>query len=192
MAQALGSQGKVDVYGFLFDSGKAQLKPGSAATVAELAQVLRDNPLLRVELIGHTDDVGAAEANQALSLARAQAVAAALIGEQGIAPDRLQAAGKGATLPLAPNSDEAARARNRRVEIVALQSANPAQPARAQTAQTAHQPQRPPVRPTAAPAVPEAGKPLDAAKAAETTDKAVDTANKVLSAADKLKRLLGR
>jgi OOP family OmpA-OmpF porin len=180
MAQALSSQGKVDVYGFLFDSGKAELKPGSAATLAELAQVLRDNPQLRIQLIGHTDDVGGAEPNQTLSLARAQAVSAALISEQGIAPDRMRADGKGATQPLAPNSDEAARARNRRVEIVALQPLAP--PAQGQAlGQAPGQPAR-----TAA------AKPVDSEKVIDKADKAADTANKVMNTADKLLRLFGR
>jgi len=184
MAQALSSQGKMDVYGFLFDSGKAELKPASAATLGELAQVLRDNPGLHLELIGHTDDVGAAESNQALSLARAQAVAAALISEQGIAPDRLKASGKGALQPLGANTDEAARARNRRVEIVALKAASPLTPSHAQAAPI----QQPPARRAA----PEPGPVVDPGKAADTAGKAVNTANKAMDAADKLKRLFGR
>jgi len=185
MAQALSAQGKVDVYGFLFDSGKAQLKPGSAASLNELGQLLRDNSQLRIELIGHTDDVGAADANQALSLARAQAVAAALIAEQGIAPDRLQASGKGASQPLSPATDEVARARNRRVEIVAAQAG--AQPQATQAQATQGQ-RPPPARPAATP--PTEPKPAEPARA--STGSAVDTANKVMDAADKLKRLLGR
>jgi outer membrane protein OmpA-like peptidoglycan-associated protein len=187
MAQALSAQGKVDVYGFLFDSGKAQLKPGSAATLGELAQVLRDNPQLRIQLIGHTDDVGGAEPNQLLSLARAQAVSAALISEQGIAPDRLQADGKGAAQPLAPNSDEAARARNRRVEIVALQPLAPTKPGQAQA-----QPQAPTRTAAAQPGAAPSGKAADPEKAIDTADKAANTANKVLNTADKLMRLFGR
>jgi OmpA-OmpF porin, OOP family len=58
IAKALNSNGKVDVYGFQFDTGKAVLKDSSKATLQELAKVLQDNPALNIEIIGHTDDVG--------------------------------------------------------------------------------------------------------------------------------------
>jgi OOP family OmpA-OmpF porin len=202
MAQALSTQGKVDVYGFLFDSGKSQLKPGSAASLAELAQVLRDNPSLKLALIGHTDDVGQADANVQLSTARAQAVALALVSEHGIDPSRLQASGQGASQPLAPNTDELARAKNRRVEVRAQAPVASPAPAAASA--------RPVATPVAATAPaaggsasasagqPQPQNPQPGSPAATTptvvdkTDKAVDTANKVLNAADKLRRLLGR
>jgi OOP family OmpA-OmpF porin len=202
MAQALSTQGKVDVYGFLFDSGKSQLKPGSAASLAELAQVLRDNPSLQLALIGHTDDVGQADANVQLSTARAQAVALALVSEHGIDPSRLQASGQGASQPLAPNTDELARAKNRRVEVRAQAPVASPAPAAASA--------RPVATPVAATAPaaggsasasagqPQPQNPQPGSPAATTptvvdkTDKAVDTANKVLNAADKLRRLLGR
>lgn len=126
IAQALAASGKVDVYGFLFDSGKSQLKPGSDATLAELAKVLQDNPSLRIDVVGHTDNVGREDSNLALSAARAQAVNGALISRFGIAPDRLNALGRGAGQPVADNGNEEGRARNRRVEIVA--QAQPATP----------------------------------------------------------------
>jgi len=119
IAQALAASGKVDVYGFLFDSGKSQLKPGSDATLAELAKVLQDNPGLRIDVIGHTDNVGREDSNLALSAARAQAVNGALVSRHGIAPERLNALGRGASQPVADNGNEEGRARNRRVEIVA-------------------------------------------------------------------------
>ena len=100
IAQGLARSGRVDIYGFLFDTGKTQLKPDSAPTLKELAQVLKDNPKLAVDVVGHTDDVGNAESNQALSLGRAQAVSAALISDYGISPDRLAASGRGATQPV--------------------------------------------------------------------------------------------
>jgi OOP family OmpA-OmpF porin len=178
IAQGLAQGGKVDVYGFLFDTGKSQLKPDSAATLRELAQVLKDNPRLAVDVIGHTDDVGASDANLALSLARAQAVVAALTSEHGIQPTRLAALGKGATQPVAPNKTEDGRARNRRVEIVARSTA-----AAGSTVAEAQSPQAEP-QPPAPVKEANAGK----ADSGDMTDKA----NKALDAARKLKSLFGR
>ncbi|MFZ2989382.1 OmpA family protein [Ideonella sp.] len=119
MAKALAAAGKVDVYGFQFDTGKAQLKIGSEATLKELAQVMTENPGLQIDVVGHTDDVGKADANLALSLARAQAVAQALTQQYAVVADRMSASGKGANQPLMPNTSEEGRAKNRRVEIIA-------------------------------------------------------------------------
>jgi OOP family OmpA-OmpF porin len=126
IAKALASTGKVDLYGFLFDTGKSQLKAGSDTTLGELGKVLKDNPSLSVQVVGHTDNVGKDDANQALSEARAQAVSAALTSQFGIAPDRVAALGRGASQPVAPNTAEDGRAKNRRVEIVALTPARTA------------------------------------------------------------------
>lgn len=178
IAQALARSGRVDIYGFLFDTGKSQLKPDSAPTLKELAQVLKDNPRLAVDVVGHTDDVGNADANQALSLGRAQAVSAALISDYGIAPDRLAASGRGATQPVAPNQTEDGRARNRRVEI-ALRGTGVAVAAPA---------------PSAPPAVP-APKPVPAAEPAPapaSSEPKKISADRVLDAAKKLKDLFSR
>lgn len=177
IAQALARSGRVDVYGFLFDTGKAQLKPDSAPTLKELAQVLKDNPRLAVDIVGHTDDTGSADANQALSLGRAQAVSAALISDHGIAPDRLAASGRGATQPVAPNQTEDGRARNRRVEI-ALRGSGVA------TAPTAPPATEPP--PAPAPRV-ETAQPAPASSEPKKV-----SADRVLDAAKKLKDLFSR
>jgi hypothetical protein len=119
IATALNTSGRADVYGFQFDTGKAVLRSESQPTLRELATVLLENPTLTIDIIGHTDDIGSAASNQTLSEARANAVVAALVNEQGIAANRLAASGKGSTQPVAPNTGEAGRAKNRRVEIVA-------------------------------------------------------------------------
>jgi outer membrane protein OmpA-like peptidoglycan-associated protein len=72
---------------------------------------------LRVEVAGHTDNVGASEANQRLSQERAQAVMAALVA-RGVKADRLTAKGYGQTTPVADNRTEDGRTKNRRVELV--------------------------------------------------------------------------
>lgn len=118
MAKALASNGRVDVYGFYFDTGKSNLKKGSDKSLGELAQVLKDNPTLAIDVVGHTDNVGSAMANQQLSLDRASAVVSALNLQHGIEVGRLSAQGKGDGQPVASNANEDGRARNRRVEIV--------------------------------------------------------------------------
>lgn len=74
-------------------------------------------PALSVIVGGHTDNVGAPEANQKLSEERARAVVAALV-QRGIAASRLEARGFGQTAPIADNRTEDGRAKNRRVELV--------------------------------------------------------------------------
>lgn len=174
IAQALAASGKVDVYGFLFDSGKSQLKPGSDATLAELAKVLQDNPGLRIDVIGHTDNVGREDSNLALSAARAQAVNGALVSRYGIAPDRLNALGRGASQPVADNGNEEGRARNRRVEIVAQAQTVPgtAAPVNAGGA-----------RPTAAP------RPAPATAPTPTTTTVQDQVNQVGNTVDKARSI---
>ncbi|HUP90883.1 MAG TPA: OmpA family protein, partial [Solimonas sp.] len=82
----------------------------------EVAKMLKSAPDLKLEVGGHTDNVGQPAANQKLSEARAQAVQAALVA-QGIAAARLSAKGYGDTRPVADNRSEDGRAKNRRVEL---------------------------------------------------------------------------
>lgn len=126
IAKALADSGRIDLYGFYFDTGKAKLQASSDKTLAELAQVLKDNPTLKVQVIGHTDNVGSEASNQPLSQDRARAVTEALSKRQGLSAERLEAFGRGASQPVASNDSEDGRARNRRVEIVAV-SATPTQ-----------------------------------------------------------------
>lgn len=81
--------------------------------------MLKENPDLKLKVEGHTDSTGDPEANLKLSLDRAEAVVAALIGA-GIARDRLTAAGHGASRPIADNATDNGRAKNRRVELVKM------------------------------------------------------------------------
>jgi outer membrane protein OmpA-like peptidoglycan-associated protein len=85
----------------------------------QVAEHLKATPLAKVRIIGHTDDVGEAPFNEKLSLDRATAVKA-LLESRGIAPDRLSAEGGGKGAPIATNTTEDGRARNRRVEFVAV------------------------------------------------------------------------
>lgn len=108
----------VAVYGLEFETGKAQLRPGSAALIAEIVHLLREDPALKLHVVGHADAVGALEANIALSRRRAEAVVEELTSRHGISPARLRPDGVGSLVPLATNRTEEGRAKNRRVDLV--------------------------------------------------------------------------
>ncbi|HEY7135154.1 MAG TPA: flagellar motor protein MotB [Acidimicrobiia bacterium] len=110
--------------GVLFDSGSAQLRPDGQSVLDQLAPALNALPEpLSIE--GHTDNVpigpgGAYPSNWELSTARATSVLRYLIDSHGLNPARLTAAGYADQRPLVPNTDDAGRATNRRVEIVVI------------------------------------------------------------------------
>jgi outer membrane protein OmpA-like peptidoglycan-associated protein len=99
-----------------FDSNKAVLKPSSRTELGRLVEFLRQDPNLRVEVAGYTDNVGTPAANLSLSQRRAQAVLDYL-SAHGVPATRLRAKGYGETRPLATNDTEAHRAQNRRIEL---------------------------------------------------------------------------
>ncbi|RZL13210.1 MAG: hypothetical protein EOO62_08815 [Hymenobacter sp.] len=100
-----------------FTQSTADLLPASRPTLNALAQELRQQPALRLEIAGHTDNVGEADRNLRLSRQRAQVVRRYLV-QQGIDSLRLTARGYGGTRPVADNRDPQQRPRNRRVEVV--------------------------------------------------------------------------
>jgi outer membrane protein OmpA-like peptidoglycan-associated protein len=100
-----------------FDTGKSDLKADGRATVAEIVKMMKAAPSLRIAIEGHTDNVGQAAANKALSEARARSVMKAVV-EGGVEAARLSAAGFGPERPIADNRGEDGRAKNRRVELV--------------------------------------------------------------------------
>ena len=118
LKSGLADSGHVEVPGILFDFGKSELKPESQAAIQEIAKLLQSNPALRLWVVGHTDAVGSAESNVALSNARAAAVVQALTQRNGIDSKRLAPFGNGPYAPVASNDGEDGRARNRRVELV--------------------------------------------------------------------------
>ena len=101
-----------------FETGSAALGPGPFASLAALADYLRDHPEQRIALVGHTDAEGALDVNIAISRRRAEAVRARLIGEYGLPEAQLSAEGVGFLSPLDSNRTEDGRTRNRRVEAV--------------------------------------------------------------------------
>ena len=102
-----------------FATNKTRILSRSEEALNDLYMYLARNPQVRIKIIGHTDNVGKDAANQKLSDGRANAVMQDLI-ERGIAPERLQAEGRGETQPIDTNDTEEGRQNNRRVEIEIL------------------------------------------------------------------------
>ena len=115
----LMTDGKIITYGITFDIGKATIKPESMTEINRIFDLMNQNADLKFEVQGHTDNTGNAASNQTLSEKRAQAIVAKLV-EMGIKADRLTAVGKGQNSPIADNSTDEGRAKNRRVEFVKL------------------------------------------------------------------------
>lgn len=117
MASGLERDGSVTLGGLHFDTARATLRPESGAALDQAALLMRQQPQLRLLIVGHTDNTGSSSTNQALSQQRAQSVRDALVG-RGIAASRLTAAGAGSSAPVADNATDSGRALNRRVELV--------------------------------------------------------------------------
>ncbi len=118
LARQLNEKGSVALHGILFDTGKATIKPESKAALAPIGDLLKNDASLKLEIQGHTDNVGAAAANLKLSQDRAAAVKAYVVSTFAVASDRLTTAGFGDTKPVGDNKTDAGRTQNRRVELV--------------------------------------------------------------------------
>ncbi len=101
----------------LFDTGRAELKPGAARPIEQITAFLNEHPERRVQIEGFTDSQGSDDYNLELSQKRADAVAMAII-QRGIDAQRVRAMGYGEEFPKASNTDAGSRQLNRRVEIV--------------------------------------------------------------------------
>ncbi len=117
LATALKEQKRITLPGLYFDFGSAVLRAESQANLPAIAEAIRAAPAGLLTLAGHTDSRGDTARNQALSLARAEAVRAALIQLDAGLAARLKADGFGATQPVAANTTLEGRAQNRRVEL---------------------------------------------------------------------------
>ena len=115
--KAIAETGKFVTNNILFETGKATLKPESMAEIQKVADYMKKNPTARFEVQGHTDNQGSDKINDPLSQQRAEAVVKALEG-LGCDPFNMRAVGKGSHEPVADNTTEAGRAKNRRVEFI--------------------------------------------------------------------------
>jgi OOP family OmpA-OmpF porin len=118
LASDITRTGHASVYGIYFDTGKAEVKSESDATLKEIAKLLQQDPKLKLYIVGHTDNVGMLASNMDLSKRRGDAVVAVLSTKYGVVAARLSAQGDGPTAPVASNESEDGRAKNRRVELV--------------------------------------------------------------------------
>jgi len=116
----LVEEGKFSTTGILFDVNSDQIKPTSYGVVKEIADVLQQNPGMRVKIIGHTDSDGSDVSNLELSKKRSAAVRNMLLTEFGIDATRVETDGKGEVQPVADNKTKEGKAANRRVEFIKL------------------------------------------------------------------------
>lgn len=115
----INQTGRVSIYGINFDTAKATLRPDSEKVLGELVSLLQKQPEWSLVVAGHTDNVGSDAVNVPLSRQRAEAVIAWLAGK-GIDKSRLVPAGFGSKKPVADNSTDDGKAKNRRVDLVKL------------------------------------------------------------------------
>jgi outer membrane protein OmpA-like peptidoglycan-associated protein len=120
MRSKLITEGKLVSYGIYFDVNKDVVKPESYGTLKGIADVLKENPTVRVKIVGHTDSDGADAANLDLSKRRGASVKEELVKNFGIDASRLESDGLGETKPVSPNDTPSNKAMNRRVEFIKL------------------------------------------------------------------------
>lgn len=114
------TEGKFISYGIYFDSGKDVVKPESYGSIRDIANVLNENPTVRIKITGHTDSDGDDALNLDLSKRRAANVKQYLVDEFKIEGSRIETDGKGESEPLATNNSVENKAKNRRVEFTKL------------------------------------------------------------------------
>ncbi len=119
IAEDLNAKCHLALTGVLFDFAKSTLKPESDAILGKVAEALAANPGLKLEVEGHTDNVGSDAYNDKLSMARAKSVVKWL-EDHDVDGKRLKAHGYGKTRPIADNDTDEGRAKNRRVELANL------------------------------------------------------------------------
>ena len=118
-APAEPEQERLVLEGIVFGTGSATIQPESGPQLDRVVEYLTHRPSVRLRIAGHTDDVGNAARNQALSESRARSVRDYLVSH-GIDGGRVEAVGYGPTQPVAPNDTEEGRQQNRRIEAIEL------------------------------------------------------------------------
>ena len=112
------TKGHIAVYDIYFETGKSEIKGESADALKTIAEYLKSHSEKQYLVVGHTDNVGDFDANIRLSTERANAVVNELIVKYSINRAQLKSYGVGSTSPVASNSEDKGKAKNRRVEIV--------------------------------------------------------------------------
>lgn len=120
LKEQLDEAGRIVTHGILFDSGSDKIKAESYKTLADIGQLLTENPALRLSVEGHTDSDGADDYNLKLSESRAKSVKTYLVETYKIDGARLESKGLGETKPIDTNDTAEGKANNRRVELVKL------------------------------------------------------------------------
>ena len=111
------------LHNMYFATNKTKILPSSESALQDLYNMLKDNPDIRIRIIGHTDDVGKDDYNQTLSEGRAKSVKKEMV-DRGIDAKRIETTGRGEKDPIVPNDSEKHRQMNRRVEIEILHGAS--------------------------------------------------------------------
>lgn len=101
-----------------FDFDRSAIKPEASAKLGRLGKVLRDNPRIQLDVVGHTDNRGSERYNMALGQQRAESVQRYLVEQEGIAAERLEVKSMGESAPVASNDTAEGQTENRRVEFV--------------------------------------------------------------------------
>lgn len=120
MRNKLITEGKLVSYGIYFDVNKDVVKPESYGTLKQISDLLKENPAVRIRIVGYTDSDGSDASNLDLSKRRGAAVKNEFIKNFGIEASRLESDGFGETKPIAPNDTPVNKALNRRVEFIKL------------------------------------------------------------------------
>lgn len=118
MSKSIDADGRVALYGIFFDTGKADIKAESKASLDQIGELMKQRPDLKLHVVGHTDNVGGVDSNMALSKRRAESVVAALANNYSVNRARLTGNGVASLAPVKTNTTEEGRAKNRRVELV--------------------------------------------------------------------------
>lgn len=114
------TEGKLVSYGIYFDVNKDVVKAESFGTLSEIAKTLKENPSVKIKIIGYTDSDGDDTKNLDLSKRRSAAVKSALSTEFGVEGARIETDGKGESEPISPNTTAEGKAKNRRVEFIKI------------------------------------------------------------------------
>jgi len=118
ISKGIETDGHIAIYDILFETGKSEIKPESEAAIKSVADYIKANPTKKFYIVGHTDNAGDFAANMTLSENRAKAVLNELTTKYAVKSEQLKAYGVSSLVPVANNSTEEGKTKNRRVDIV--------------------------------------------------------------------------